>query len=131
MAPRSLARPADRHEVVEQPPELALDVDVAVGAPDQPEPAIRGEPRPDPPAREVEGDGDAEDERQEGQPDEPWPGSALAMSRVYSPKPARPTDSPSSSDTLVSPTCSSTGAKFSGMGIAVGVRRRRPGRAAR
>ena len=47
----------------------------------------------------------------------PCPGSALAMSRVYSPNPASDTDMPSSSDTLVSPTCSSTGRKFSGMGM--------------
>ena len=33
--------PARRgHEVVEQPPELALDVDVAVRAPDDPEPPV-------------------------------------------------------------------------------------------
>ena len=48
MARASLARPADRHEVVEQPPELAFDVDVAVRAPDQPEPRrpARAAPRP-------------------------------------------------------------------------------------
>ena len=35
-----------------------------------PEPAIRREPRPDPAARPVERDGDAGDQRREGDPDE-------------------------------------------------------------
>ena len=35
--PPSLGRPSDGHEVVQQPAELALDVDVAIGAPDEPE----------------------------------------------------------------------------------------------
>ena len=39
--PPSLGRPADGHEVVQQPPELALDVDVAIGAPDEAELAVR------------------------------------------------------------------------------------------
>src|SRR3954462_226131 len=34
------APPADRDELVEQAPEFALDVDVAVGAPDDPERAV-------------------------------------------------------------------------------------------
>ena len=71
-------RPPDRHELVEQPPELALDVDVAVRAPDDPEPAVGRDPRPDPPARPVEGDGDPGDEagrrrpRRAPAPDRSW-----------------------------------------------------------
>ena len=45
---RRSRRPPRRHEVVEQPPELALDVDVAVRAPDERQPAVRREPAPRP-----------------------------------------------------------------------------------
>ena len=91
MAPPSLAGPADRHEVVEQPPELALDVDVAVRAPDQPELAVGREPGPDAAPREVERDRDAGMRDTKASQTRPCPGSFLAMSRVYSPKSASAT----------------------------------------
>ena len=65
-------RRRDGDEVVEQPPELALEVDVAVGAADDRQLARRRlEPRPDPPARQVERDDQPDDERAEREPDEP------------------------------------------------------------
>ena len=64
-------RLADRDELVEQAPELAFDVDVAVRSPDDAEAPVGGDPRPDASARPVERDGDPGDEQGERDPDEP------------------------------------------------------------
>src|SRR4051812_37626564 len=65
--------PATDHEVVEQSPELALDVHVSVGSRDQGQVPVRREPCPDPPARQIERDRQADDQRRECRPDDPLP----------------------------------------------------------
>ena len=62
---RRTAAPPGRDEVVEQPPELALEVDVAVGPADDRQPAVGREPRPDPAPRQVERDREPGDQRAE------------------------------------------------------------------
>ena len=83
---------AGRHELVEQPPELALDIHVAVRSPDDAEAPVGREPGPDASARPVERDGDPGDQQGERDPDEPLARVALAMSSVNSPKSVRPID---------------------------------------
>ena len=74
---RRSGRPSSGHELIEEAPELPLDVDVAIGPPDDPEPAIRCQPGPDPAARPVEGDRDPGDQQAEGQPDQALAGIPL------------------------------------------------------
>src|SRR3954451_10561744 len=51
---RGLARPADRDELVEEPSELTLDIDIAVRSPDDAESAVGGDASPHSAARPVE-----------------------------------------------------------------------------
>src|SRR6188508_2118552 len=60
-------------EVVQEPAELPLDVDIAVRPPHQAEPAVRRQPRPDAAARQVERDRDPCDQQQERDPDQALP----------------------------------------------------------
>ena len=62
-APRPSGAAAGGDQLVEQAPELALDVHVAVRAPDDPQPAVGRQPRPDAAARPVEGDRDPGDQQ--------------------------------------------------------------------
>ena len=65
---------SSRH-VIEEPIELALGVHVAVGEHRQLE-VIAVQARPDAPAREVEGEREADDQADVGDPDEAAPGSS-------------------------------------------------------
>src|SRR6185503_5162526 len=66
-----------RDERVDEAPELAIEVDLPVGPPDDVEPAVRPQPGPDPAPWQVERDRQPEEERCEGQPDDRRAGVAL------------------------------------------------------
>src|SRR3990172_8799307 len=63
--------PRRREEVVDEPAELAVEIDVAVRPPDEGQLAVPAEAGPDPPARQVEGDREADDERPQREPHQP------------------------------------------------------------
>src|SRR5204863_2575370 len=65
------SRPAPgRDELVDEAPELAIEIDVPIGPADEVEPAVGTEAGPDASTRQVERDRQADDQRGEGGPDD-------------------------------------------------------------
>ena len=124
-APRPVGAP---HEVVEEPPELALDIDVAVRPPHEPSRPSRAEPRPDPPARQVERDRDPGDQAQRTPSRRsPAPGPLGDEQRVLAERPSSSIEMPSSSDDLPSPRRSATARSSGRPAVPSAFGGRRPG----
>ncbi len=126
---RRSGRPASGHEVVEQPAELALDVDVAVGAPDDPEPAVAasvGSRRGDAAGRSVIVMPAIR--LAEGEPDESLARVVFGDQQRVLGDGAQVIDRPRSSETRVSPMPRSTARMVLGDGRPVRLPMRRYGR---
>ena len=75
---------ACRDQRIDQAPELAIEVHLAIRAAHEVEPSIRTQPRPDPATRQVERDRQPDQQRREGRPDDDLAGVPLGdQQRVF------------------------------------------------